>query len=139
VIRLFAYEVPLESASRGDSIDLLGYDNVRNLYIFELKNKKSTEKLSDVNKQIERYAHKLKGIKKYIEGEFNQTFFFTVEFREIRKMVVAPLEFYKAPGDDYKRDIEYLYYADGSVFEKADIPQNVRLHVWKKNVKRKCN
>ena len=139
VIRIFAYETPLEKVSRGMCIDLLGYDQDKNLYIFELKNKNSTEKLSDVKEQIEGYACKLKKIKKFIEREFSETFFFNVEFREIKKMVVAPRDFYKAREDDYKGDIEYLYYADGSVFGKADIPQNVKLHVWKKSAKRKCN
>lgn len=140
VVRIFAYEVPLESASRGDSIDLLGYDNVHNLYIFELKNKNSTEKLSKVNSQIKDYANTLTKTKEDIEREFNEEFFFTnIAFKEIRKIVVAPREFYNRNGDEYKSDIEYLYYADPSVFEKADIPQNVRLHVCKGNVKRKCN
>jgi len=140
VVRIFAYEVPLEKVSRGRCIDLLGYDQDKNLYIFELKNKNSTEKLSKVNSQIKDYANTLIKIKEDIEREFNEEFFFTnIEFKEIRKIVVDPREFYKANGDDYKGDIEYLYYADGSIFGKADIPQNVKLHVWKKNAKRKCN
>ena len=86
VIRFFAYEVPLEKAPRSESIDLLGYDNAHNLYIFELKHGKITEKLSGVNEQIEGYACKLNKIKKFIEREFNEIFFFPIEFKEIRKI-----------------------------------------------------
>ena len=143
VVRIFAYEVPLEKVSRGRCIDLLGYDQDKNLYIFELKIEKSTEKLSKVNRQINDYANKLRKIQKCIEQEFNEEFFFTVKFKEIKKIVVAPCEFYKNKknkGDDnYESDIEYLYYANQSVFEKDDIPPDVKLHVWKKGVKRKCD
>jgi hypothetical protein len=134
VIRIFAYETPLEKVSRGMCIDLLGYDRDKNLYIFELKIEKSTEKLSEVNLQIKCYADKLEKIKKYIEQEFNEEFFFTMEFKEIKKIVVAPREFYRKNGDEYENDIEYLYYADPSVFKKDDIPPDVKLHVWKKRV-----
>ena len=140
VIRLFAYEVPLEKVSRGHCIDLLGYDKEKNLYIFELKQKDSTEKLSKVNNQIKDYAEKLATIKECIEHEFNKTFFFTVGFKEIRKIVVAPHKFYEVNGDETECDIEYLYYTDPSVFfEKIDIPHKVKLHIWKKRDKRKCN
>ena len=139
VIRLFAYEVPLvENVSRGRCIDLLGYDRDKNLYIFELKIERSTEKLSKVNSQIKDYANTLIKIKEDIEREFNEEFFFTVEFKEIKKIVVAPCKFYKKKKnkgvDNYEGDIEYLYYADPSVFEKVDIPHEVKLHVWKKRV-----
>jgi len=33
IIRIFAYEVPLELASRGKSVDLMGYDKDFNLYL----------------------------------------------------------------------------------------------------------
>lgn len=138
VIRIFSYETPLEKVSRGRCIDLLGYDREKNLYIFELKSEDSTEELSKVNSQIKDYANTLIKIKEYIEQEFNEEFFFTVEFKEIKKVVVAPRKFYKNKknkGDDnYERGIEYLYYADPSVFEKVDIPHDVKLHVWKKRV-----
>jgi len=138
VIRIFAYEVPLEKVSRGRCIDLLGYDQEKNLYIFELKSGDSTEELSKVNSQIKNYANKLIEIKECIEQEFNEEFFFTVEFKEIKKVVVAPRKFYKNKKnkgvDNYEGDIEYLYYADPSVFEKDDIPPEVKLHVWKKRV-----
>lgn len=132
VIRLFAYEVPLEKVRRGRCIDLLGYDREKNLYIFELKHEKSTEKISKVNEQIKCYAEKLAKIKKYIEEEFNKIFFFAVEFKEIRKIVVAPCEFYEFNGDEYESDIEYLYYDDSGVFEKDDIPPDVKLYVREK-------
>jgi len=137
VIRIFAYETPLEKVSRGMCIDLLGYDQDKNLYIFELKIEKSTEKLSEVNGQINGYADTLanikEDIKEDIEKEFSEEFFFTVKFKKIKKIVVAPREFYKNKGDDnYESDIEYLYYADPSVFKKDDIPPDVKLHVWKK-------
>lgn len=135
VIRIFAYETPLDKVSRGRCIDLLGYDRDKNLYIFELKSGDSTEELSKVNSQIKDYADTLdEEIRKCIEQEFNEEFFFTVEFKEIRKIVVAPREFYNRNGDEYKSDIEYLYYADPSVFEKVDIPHDVKLHVWKNRV-----
>jgi len=143
VIRIFAYETPLKKVSRGMCIDLLGYDRDKNLYIFELKIEKSTEKLSEVNLQIKCYADTLEEIKKYIEQEFNEEFFFTVEFKEIKKVVVAPREFYKNKKNkgavNYERDIEYLYYRDPSVFMEVNIPSDVKLHVWKKRVKQKCN
>lgn len=134
VVRIFAYEVPLEKVSRGRCIDLLGYDQDKNFYIFELKIEKSTEKLSKVNSQIKDYANTLIKIKEDIEREFNEEFFFTIEFKEIRKIVVAPREFYNRNGDEYKSGIEYLYYADPSVFEKDNIPPEVKLHAWKKRV-----
>jgi hypothetical protein len=48
--------------------------------------------------------------------------------------VVAPREFYRKNGDEYENDIEYLYYADPSVFMEVNIPSDVKLHVWKKRV-----
>jgi hypothetical protein len=46
--------------------------------------------------------------------------------------VVAPCKFYKNNGDEYESDIEYLYYDDSGVFEKDDIPSDVKLYVREK-------
>jgi len=49
-VRLFAYEVPVETSEikgvpRVESVDLLGYDTDKNLYIIELKTASSKDSL----------------------------------------------------------------------------------------------
>ena len=55
-IRLVAYEMPLQTGqSRGQCIDLLGYDQNKKPWIIEVKKKSSGEKIDRIIKQINVY------------------------------------------------------------------------------------
>lgn len=119
VIRIFAYEVPLENHMRGRCIDLVGYDDAHNLYIIELKKKESTEQIEKVIEQINNYAETIKLIQPHIEKEFEETFFFPIKFSDTKKMILAPREFYTGQ----KRlltdgTIDYGYFRDRDINEK---------------------
>ena len=99
-IRFFAYEVPLEEGvNRGRCIDLLAYDDVFNIYIFELK-RENGEQLEAAVKQIEGYSEEI--IKKLpqIEKEFNDSYFFkNISFnkKSVQKIILAPRSYYRKP------------------------------------------
>jgi len=95
-IRIFGYEMPLEvGRSRGQCVDLIGYDKEDNLYLIELKKKESGEKIPDIIEQIDRYGKMVKKILPFIEKEFREEFFLPIRFnKSIKKMILAPREFF---------------------------------------------
>lgn len=100
-IRLIGYEIPIEY--KGKRIDLLGYDEDKNLCIIELKKDSSKEKIEDVINQIENYAIILSSCIKKIENEFNDKFFFKLKLTDkIRKIILAPREYYQKPNQSPK-------------------------------------
>lgn len=94
-INLFGYEIPLEQgSSRGKCVDLMGYDQKHNLYLIELKKGKTSEKMPKIIEQINAYAVSLREILLCIEVEFEKAFFLPIKFHSIKKVVLAPREFY---------------------------------------------
>ena len=128
LVRLFAYEMPL-GYGRDECVDLVGYDAEYNLYLIELKKGSSTEDLSKVINQISGYAKKVDEILKYIEDDFEKTFFFKLKFGEIRRIILAPREFYegKTSNDYSDSEIEYLYFRDKDIIERT-IGEPVNVH-----------
>jgi len=95
VIRIIGYEVPLEVGKRGKCVDLMGYDNDKNLYIIELKKEDSNEKIDKAIEQLNDYAKLVENIKHYIEKESEETFFIKIAFKKIIRMIIAPRDYYK--------------------------------------------
>lgn len=96
LIRILGYEVPLnKGVSRGECVDLMGYDKEHNLYIIELKKAGSSERLPEIIEQLNRYEKAVKSIIDFIEKEFEAEYFFPVRFNKtIKKMILAPRTFY---------------------------------------------
>jgi hypothetical protein len=128
LIRLFAYEMPL-GLGRDNCVDLVGYDVKHNLYLIELKKGSSTETLSKVIDQVNGYADTVDKIQTYIEKDFEKTFYLKLKFKEIRKLILAPREFYKgSKRNDYTDDtIEYLYFRDKDITERT-IGKTINVH-----------
>lgn len=134
IIRIFAYEVPIEDYKRGRCVDLMGYDKSHNLYIIELKKKESQEKIKDVIEQVNSYAHAVNEIKSDIEKEFKDTFFFPEEFRfkETRKMIIAPREYFEGKKNELTDDaIIYGYYRDQDI-TKREPKDIINIHIVKR-------
>lgn len=116
LIRIFAYEIPLENYMRGRCVDLMGYDDAHNLYIVELKKKESSERIEKVIEQINDYADIVKIIQPHIEKEFEEAFFFPIKFASIKKMILAPREFYTGKKHLLIDDtIDYGYFRDTDI------------------------
>ena len=128
LIRLFAYEMPLGSG-RDNCVDLVGYDVNHNLYLIELKKGSSAEALSKVIDQINGYANKVAEIREHIEEDFEKTFYLNLKFKKIKKLILAPREFYKGnKRNDYSDDtIEYLYFRDMDITERK-IGKTINVH-----------
>ena len=117
-VRMFGYEVPLQSGkSRGSCVDLMGYDKDRNLYLIELKKKGSGEKIPKIIKQINDYENMVKRILPCIEREFKEEFLFPIKFNKtIRKIILAPREFYSSRKEDLKGEsIDFCYFRDKNI------------------------
>lgn len=111
IVRLIGYEIPLtKNRTRGNCVDIMGYDEEHNLYVIELKKGESNERIEDVNRQVNAYAEAVKEIQGDIEKEFEGTFFFPIEFTAIKKMIIAPRGFYKGKSVKSCGDIEYGYF-----------------------------
>ncbi len=120
-IRLFGYEVPLTSGRhRGECVDLLGYDCNRDLYVIELKRGGSKEKIVEIQKQIEDYARAIEGMKSCLEEAFQETYLLPVVFKEVKKILLAPKEFYdnKDWAPCLEKGIECVYYRDRDIQDR---------------------
>ncbi len=134
VVRIFGYEVPLKTGcTRGECVDLMGYDKDFNLYLIELKKEESTEKIPDIIKQLDDYEQSVKQILPYIESEFRREYFLPIEFKkEIKKMILAPKEFYKLRLKYLFPDsIEYAYFGDRIHINKRDPGEEINIHLVK--------
>lgn len=95
-VRLVAYEVPLKKGKRTDSVDLIGYDKDKNLYLIELKRGNSSEELRKVVGQVVDYREKFRGIQGDFVRELKDAFFFDFPAKSsVRCLILAPREFYK--------------------------------------------
>ena len=104
-VRLIGYEVPLfDGISRGNCIDLLGYDIDHNPYVIELKVDSSKEKLDKIVTQINDYAGKFMYVRDGIEEELQRKLHLP-GFKlgnTIKKVILIPRDYYKHnPIDDY--------------------------------------
>jgi hypothetical protein len=137
VIRIFGYEIPLKTnCKRGECVDLMGYDGEHNLYLIELKKEKSPEKLEGIANQIDKYKDAVEEIRSAIEKDFEKEFFFRISFKEIKKLVLAPREFYKK--EERKREalvdrdtIEYTYFKDKDI-NKRRLGDVINIHLVEK-------
>ncbi len=96
-IRLFGYEIPLQSnASRGRCVDLMGYDEKHNLYLIELKDENSREKTDKIEKQITDYEIMLRQRLIDIQKDFKREFFLPIIFgrKKIYRIILAPKQFF---------------------------------------------
>ena len=120
-VRLFAYEMPLkENISRGNCVDLVGYDNAHNLYLIELKRGDNKQKLSEVIKEINGYASIVQCIKDKIGQDFEKIFYLSIHFKSIKKIILAPRKYYpKNKPEGIDNTIEYLYFEDDSIITKG--------------------
>ena len=112
IVRIFGYEIPLKSGcTRGECLDLIGYDKDYNLYLIELKKKESQEKIADIIEQLDGYADSIKQILPRIEKEFKDEYFLPINFTAIKKIILAPREFYQSRKKDLiPGSIEYAYF-----------------------------
>ena len=132
IIRLIGYEVPIENVRRGRCVDLMGYDADYNLYLIELKKGQSNEKMGKIISQIDNYTKSVKKILRHIEREFKETFFFPIKFSSIKKMILAPREFYTKKKHFLSDDsIDYGYYRVKDIKE-AELGEITRVHLRKK-------
>ncbi len=120
-VRIFAYEVPLEQTSRGESIDLLGYDKDFNVYIFELKRTNNKDSLQKIVTQINGYAKKLIDKLPVIQNELRKAFLFdsiVLNIDKVEKVILAPRGHYDKEMDCIRRnpDIRFGYF--GSIRDK---------------------
>jgi len=121
IIRIFGYEVPLKTGqTRGECIDLIGYDKAQNLYLIELKKKTSSERMSKVIDQVNDYTDAVKKIVTHIEKEFENEYFLPIRFSGIKRIILAPREFYdrtrKKECVDLK--IQYAYFRDTDITKR---------------------
>ena len=97
-IRLVAYEMPLETGQkRGRCIDLLGYDQKKKPWIIELKEKRSSESIDQILKQINDYEDMFQAIRKHVKDEIRQKYHWKkFKFSEgTGKIILAGREFFK--------------------------------------------
>jgi hypothetical protein len=137
MIRIFGYEIPLRTGcSRGECVDLMGYDSDHNLYLIELKKENSNEQIKKIAEQINGYEKDARKILPQIEDDFKNEFFFRISFKEIKKIVLAPREFYKEKKRKREalvgRDtIEYAYFRDKSIY-KHKLKNIISIHLVEK-------
>lgn len=110
-IRVFAYEIPLEKGNRTASIDLLGYDRHRHLYIIEVKGPDAKDSPEDVYKQLKRYKEAAKPLKSNIEKEFNEAFLLEgFKFKDIKAFALAPKAIFDRWNiDSFSEDLQCFY------------------------------
>jgi hypothetical protein len=133
IIRIFGYEVPLRAkCSRGECVDLMGYDEKHNLYLIELKRELSSDDIANIAKQINGYEKIVKDSLCFIEKEFEKEYFFPMEFKQIKKIILAPKEFYKRKRQKLTEDtIEYAYFGDMEI-HKREIGEIINIHLVRK-------
>jgi hypothetical protein len=96
IVRIIGYEIPLQSGkSRGRCVDLMGYDKDHNLWLIELKQKSNKEPLDKIIEQINDYEARVSRIKQNIEKEFGEKYYYPLKFNKIKKLILAPEDFYK--------------------------------------------
>jgi hypothetical protein len=93
----------------------MGYNKEHELYIIELKKKDSPEKLSDINNQINNYAYASKVSLSYIEQDFKDVFLFDIKFKKIKKLILAPREYFEKNKDLRDQGIIYGHYKDKDI------------------------
>ncbi len=108
----------------------MGYNENKDLYLIELKKKDSTEKLSKINKQINSYAEIVGKIQVFIEKEFLETFFYKVKFNSIKKIVLAPREFYDRNIGAKDSSIIYGHFRDKDITARKSLGY-VQVHIRK--------
>lgn len=123
-VRLIGYEVPLIAGiSRGNCVDLLGYDNDHNPYIIELKVESSKEKLNEIVKQINDYSDKFMYVRDGIEEELQRKLHLP-DFKIgtiVKKVILIPRNYYKHnPIDDYLES-EILFCSISGLRNTSDI------------------
>jgi hypothetical protein len=130
-IRLFGYEVPLlAGTARGNCVDLLGYNDDKDLYLIELKKKDSKEKLDKVNKQVSEYHLMIEKVVAYLEKEFQETFFFDIKFQSIKKLVLAPREYFKNQNSNKDPSLIYAHFRDKDITARKSLGY-VQVHLQK--------
>jgi hypothetical protein len=132
LIRIFGYEVPLkDNCTRGQCIDLLGYDKDHNLYLIELKKKESHERIVDIIEQLSGYEAYVKQILPGIEEEFKSEYFFPISFKAVKKIILAPREFYETRKEELiPGSIEYTYFGDKNI-NKREPGATINIHLVK--------
>jgi len=137
MLRLFAYEMPLkENISRGNCVDLVGYDKVYNLYLIELKRGDNSQGLSKVIAEINGYETIVRNIVNNIEQDFENVFYFPICFKKIKKIILAPKKYYERQRhEDIDTTIEYLYFEDDRIVDRTLEAEKtwkpISLHVFK--------
>jgi len=133
VVRIFGYEVPLKTGcTRGECVDLVGYDKEYNLYLIELKKKGSQESIADIVEQLNGYENSIKQILPYIEVEFKSEYFLPINFGAVKKIVLAPREFYESRKKDMvSGSIEYAYFGDRNI-NKRKPGEIINIHLVRK-------
>lgn len=134
VIRIFGYEMPLKTnCTRGESIDLVGYDTNHNLYLIELKQMRSGEHMAEIIEQINYYTDAVTIILPYIEREFAEQYFLPIKFAGIQKLILAPREFYNTlrKKEALDRSIEYAYFRDRDITKRKP-GEMINIHLVRK-------
>lgn len=133
-IRLIAYEMPL-GKWRDRCVDLVGYDKDKNLWIIELKGH-GQEKLGKVIGQLNGYEEYISLVMSNLEEDFKKTFYFEIKFRkDVKKLILAPKEFYKnSKREEFKdKTIEYAYFKDKNITGEKKLRNIVDVRIEKKS------
>lgn len=133
VVRVFGYEVPLKiGCTRGECVDLMGYDKDFNLYLIELKKRESLEKIDEIIEQLDGYEEWVKEILPCIEEEFKNEYFLSLNFKAVKKIILAPREFYASRRKDLiPGSIEYAYFGDKDI-NKRKPGEAINIHLVRK-------
>lgn len=136
-IRVFGYEMPLKcGCTRGECVDLVGYDKDHNLYLIELKKETSSEQMGDVIAQLNGYEKVIKRILPDIEKEFKKQYFLPINFKGIKKIILAPRGFFRQKAKNlFKSNVEYCYFRDIDINNHKP-GEVVNIHIAKRL---KCN
>lgn len=132
VVRIFGYEVPLKTGcTRGECIDLIGYDKDYNLYLIELKKQESQERIADIIEQLNGYEDSVKQILPRIEEEFKCEYFIPIGFKAVKKIILAPREFYETRKKELvPGPVEYAYFGDKNI-NKREPGKTISIHLVK--------
>ena len=101
------------------------------IYLIELKQKDSAEKMDKVINQLNEYETLVQQILPALEKEFEKEFFYPIHFKAIKKMVIAPREFFKGKKYLLEDDtIEYGHFRDKDITDRQP-KQMINIHLEK--------
>jgi len=138
LIRLVAFEMPLNDPNTGECIDLLGIDKNWQPYIFELKAREG-EGLKKAREEINKYHDKFDRIMGYVQKEIREKYLIpNFKFKEkVKKIVLAEQSYYRKYKKPEDNDINYFFLKDVKNISRDKGPEIINIHKTKKKNFRK--